>query len=51
MKKLSPPNYYNIAGVKVNKPKKGIYVAKQLLNGGKTRSYKVCVIFSVILNK
>lgn len=34
--------YYNIAGVKVNKPKKGIYVAKQLLNGGKTRSYKVC---------
>lgn len=34
--------YYNIAGVKVNKPKKGIYVVKQLLKGGKTRSYKVC---------
>ena len=30
--------YYNIAGVKVNKPKKGIYVVKQLLKGGKTRS-------------
>ena len=34
--------YYNIAGVKVNKPEKGIYVVKQLLKGGKTRSYKVC---------
>ena len=34
--------YYNIAGVKVNKPEKGLYVAKQLLKGGKTRSYKVC---------
>ena len=34
--------YYNIAGVKVNKPEKGIYVAKQLLKDGKTRSYKVC---------
>ncbi len=34
--------YYNIAGVKVNKPKKGLYVVKQLLKGGKTRSYKVC---------
>ena len=34
--------YYNIAGVKVNKPEKGLYVVKQLLKGGKTRSYKVC---------
>ena len=34
--------YYNIAGVKVNKPEKGIYVVKQLLKGGKARSYKVC---------
>ena len=33
---------YNIAGVKVNKPEKGLYVVKQLLKGGKTRSYKVC---------
>ena len=34
--------YYNIAGVKVNKPEKGIYVVKQLLKGGKARSCKVC---------
>ena len=34
--------YYYIAGVKVNKPEKGIYVVKQLLKGGKARSYKVC---------
>ena len=34
--------YYNIAGVKVNKPEKGIYVVEQLLKGGKARSYKVC---------
>lgn len=34
--------YYNIAGVKVNKPEKGIYVVKQLLKDGKARSYKVC---------
>lgn len=25
--------YYNIAGVKVNKPEKGLYVVKQLLKG------------------
>ena len=34
--------YYNIRGEKVNKPQKGIYVARQLLNDGKIRSYKVC---------
>ena len=34
--------YYNIAGEKVNKPQKGIYVVKQVLKGGKVRSYKGC---------
>ena len=34
--------YYNIAGEKVNKPEKGIYIVKQMLKDGKSRSYKVC---------
>ena len=34
--------FYNIAGEKVNKPQKGIYVTKQVLKGGKIRSFKVC---------
>ena len=34
--------YYNIAGENVNKPQKGIYVIKQVLKGGKIRSFKVC---------
>ena len=34
--------YYNIAGEKVNKPQKGVYVIKQVLKGGKIRSFKVC---------
>jgi len=34
--------YYNIAGEKVNKPQKGIYVIKQVLKGGKIHSFKVC---------
>lgn len=31
--------YYNIAGVKVNKPKKGLYVVKQLLIKGRKDSF------------
>ena len=42
MLRLSPPIYYNIAGEKVNKPQKGVYVIKQVLKGGKIRSFKVC---------
>ena len=34
--------YYNIAGEKVNKPEKGIYIIKQVLKDGKVRSKKVC---------
>ncbi|MFW5475800.1 MAG: hypothetical protein ACOCPE_03375, partial [Segatella copri] len=34
--------YYNIAGEKVNKPQKGVYVIKQVLKAGKIRSFKVC---------
>ena len=34
--------YYNIAGEKVNKPQKGVYVIKQVLKAGKIRPFKVC---------
>ena len=34
--------YYNVAGEKVNKPQKGIYIVKQIFKDGKSRSYKVC---------
>ena len=34
--------YYNIAGEKVNKPEKGIYIVKQVLKDGKVRTKKIC---------
>ena len=34
--------YYNIAGVRVNKPEKGICIVKQVLKDGNVRSKKVC---------
>lgn len=34
--------YYNIAGVRVNKPEKGICIVKQMLKDGNVRSKKVC---------
>ena len=34
--------YYNMQGQEVDKPLKGFYIVKQVLNDGKIRSRKVC---------
>ena len=34
--------YYNMQGMQVDKPQRGVYILKQLLNNGKVTSRKVC---------